>query len=647
LSLIAATIEGDLDCTGAALTGRDFVFSLNGDHLKVVGETRLGVDKMHNFTARSRVSFIDAEFGRGFSCDGARLLDPGVALVLDGSEFSNGVSLSVSTKSERFTARGTVSLVGATVRNDVDCRGALLMTGRRSLSLDRLTCEGGLRLSEAEEHRLVANGVVSFIGATLKGGVTCLGAEFRGKPFSLIGDYARVQGGLRIGGPDSGSQDENGGRYTIAYGGVRFVHATIEGDVDFVGTFLLGIPSEDSLSLDGCRVSGSVFLGADLLKRPAGRTTYRVRRRTFRFVTRGPVRLTGAHVDGGLRCDGGVFRKHPRQGVATEAESDAYEQPTGGLLASGLVVTQSFVWRPALARGELVLYQAQVDRLADNLNGWSALTAYDLREFRYARFRPDAPQSWAERRQWLARQQPFSPQPYRHLAQPYRDTGHEAEARDVEFEQEKQRRRRGAMSPLGRFHSRSLRMTIGHGLRPQRACVWLLGLYVVGVVMSSLAKDAGTLVPTSSAAIPILEAATPATGFVSPPSEPTPSEPPTSSTSTKGYNEKSPTPSRAPASGSPSGSKAGTASSPASGSPSAPRPQPSKCIPEYPCFNRFVYPLDVPVPLINFRQAQFWQPAFVSWEGRGLATFAWVGTFIGWLLSSLALAGATGLVRRR
>ena len=77
-----------------------------------------------------------------------------------------------------------------------------------------------------------------------------------------------------------------------------------------------------------------------------------------------------------------------------------------------------------------------------------------------------------------------------------------------------------------------------------------------------------------------------------------------------------------------------------------PAPTATSCISHYPCFNPFGYAIDTVIPLINVHQADFWGPnESVPW-GTAAVVIAYLGTGLGWILATLAVAGYTGLARR-
>ena len=56
--------------------------------------------------------------------------------------------------------------------------------------------------------------------------------------------------------------------------------------------------------------------------------------------------------------------------------------------------------------------------------------------------------------------------------------------------------------------------------------------------------------------------------------------------------------------------------------------------------NALMYSVDAFVPLIDFHQAKFWLPKAGVMRG-----YLWLHTIAGWTLTTLLLAGVTGLVR--
>ena len=86
---------------------------------------------------------------------------------------------------------------------------------------------------------------------------------------------------------------------------------------------------------------------------------------------------------------------------------------------------------------------------------------------------------------------------------------------------------------------------------------------------------------------------------------------------------------------------------PAQGQSAAAQTAAADCTNQYPCFNPWGYAIDTVIPIINVHQADFWGPNREAADPWGWSS-VWVvylGTGLGWLFATLAVAGYTGLVR--
>ncbi len=70
------------------------------------------------------------------------------------------------------------------------------------------------------------------------------------------------------------------------------------------------------------------------------------------------------------------------------------------------------------------------------------------------------------------------------------------------------------------------------------------------------------------------------------------------------------------------------------------------CVTGYPCFYPAGYAFDLVVPLINIRQADFWQANGHHWLGWAWELGTWVATALGWFLATLLVVGYSGLARQ-
>ena len=293
--LHSADITGQLNCTGAQLTGTDGDGNaLVAYGIKVGGGVFLGV----GFTAAGAVRLTGADITGQLGCGGAQLTGAdgdGNALVADGMKVSSGVFLD-----DGFTAAGAVRLTGADITGQLGCRGAQL-TGTDSdgnaLVAEGMKVSGGVFLDDG----FTAAGAVRLPGADITGQLGCGGAQLTG-----IGNdgNALVADGLKV----SGDVFLRGG-FTAA-GAVRLPGADITGQLGCRGAQLTGTDSDgNALVADGLKVGGGVFLDDG-------------------FTAAGAVRLHSADITGQLGCSGARL---------TGGDGDGNALVADGLKVSGVV----------------------------------------------------------------------------------------------------------------------------------------------------------------------------------------------------------------------------------------------------------------------------------------------------------------------
>jgi len=64
------------------------------------------------------------------------------------------------------------------------------------------------------------------------------------------------------------------------------------------------------------------------------------------------------------------------------------------------------------------------------------------------------------------------------------------------------------------------------------------------------------------------------------------------------------------------------------------------------CFNAGVYSLDAFLPIVNLHQEEYWLPAAIGGFGNFLCYYLWFHIMMGWVITTLLIAGLTGLARR-
>ncbi len=313
----------------------------------------------------------------------------------------------------------------------------------------------------------------------------------------------------------------------------------------------------------------------------------------------GEVRLPGAIIGGDLYCDGATLG---------EASDNA-------LVANGARIAGGFFWRRgASAHGLMDLTAAEIGRLCDDPNCWPEAGRLGLDRCRYGAFTGKGV-SAGERIDWLSRlwdpEYDFLPQPYEHCAKVLREMGHADDARDVLIEKERlqrRARRRKETGPLRwgmALRDWCLGWSVRYGQKPLRAAWYLLALWLLGVAAFQATWDAGAFKPNNAFVLRSADW----TGC---------------STDAGPY-----------------AFRKNTAGATQLG-----------CFQQttggrgYPEFNAWVYSLDVLFPLVQLEQQVHWVPNEdlwpTGWLARGLV---YLNILLGWVLSLLAVAGLSGLIK--
>jgi hypothetical protein len=75
-------------------------------------------------------------------------------------------------------------------------------------------------------------------------------------------------------------------------------------------------------------------------------------------------------------------------------------------------------------------------------------------------------------------------------------------------------------------------------------------------------------------------------------------------------------------------------------------PTGERCPQNIPCFNPVIYSLDVFLPIVDLRQESYWLPV-ANYPKRGLVEYYyWLHVILGWVFTTLSVAGLTGLVKK-
>ena len=414
-----------------------------------------------------------------------------------------------------------------------------------------------------------AKGEVSFASAQIGGQLSCEGATFENENGdALNAEGAEIRGHVSLDG-------------TTAKGEVHFLGAQIGGQLSCNGAIFEN-ENGHALNAQGAEVREGVFLRGTKAK--------------------GEVSFSSAQIGGELSCEGATFEN---------ADGHA-------LNAQGLSVADGLVWWEVTVKaGRVVLTSAHVKDLVDDFKGWPKSGQLFMDGFIYDKI-IGSDLSTKERIDWVTAgavsSDEFRPQPFTQLAKFYRETGHDASARDVLFERErlvrKYARRDRMRARLSLFNNPIVelfrwlfgdllvRWVVGYGHGPFRSLFWLIGLFVLAVIPAHYAWEEGSFAPNSG---PVLVSEDWKT-FAHLPDERNPAE----LWSIHGHPGQ-----------------------------------------DWETFNRYAYAADLVIPIIDFGQTDAWTPSTTRgpW-GWHLWWARWLFTAMGWLITALGAAAITGLLKR-
>jgi hypothetical protein len=471
LVLCGAQITGSLDLSYARIehpiTFRDCVF----DQPIVLAEARLGA----------------------LTLDGCAF--PGIDapnLEVDGDLGLSGVSSSRA-----------VRLTGAHLHRDVRLNGAHLRHGDDqdvALDADHLVVDGSVVGCAGLE----ASGTVTMAGARVNGSVRLEGATITaegGRAVAFYGD------GMTVG------QDFNGQGLRAA-GEMRLVDVAIASTLELRGATLVnagrvalrldraeissslycdnGFTAVGEVGAIGAHVKGSVYLNNSELGTPPPASGARA-------PGGAALRLVRTKIDGDFGCWEG-FVAHGPVDLARSSVAGEFRLVTTGLegypKAADLTNCQfaSVTLGGEPSAGYLDLAKAKADFFKDSAAYWQSGSIV-LDEFEYH----SIDMTWVtvrQREQWLTRAMEASrrkfggdrdgylPQPYEQLAAVYRRAGDDQAARRIQLAKY---RRHNRVTSWRRWPVKLWNLVqdgvIGYGYAPMRALAWLVGLFVLGVLL--------------------------------------------------------------------------------------------------------------------------------------------------------------------
>ncbi|HST49070.1 hypothetical protein [Jatrophihabitans sp.] len=562
---------------------------LSGSHLPGLDGTGSNVKYDLTFISgrvTGPTALINAVIGGQLDLTGSNFINPeGNAIDAGGARIHGDIFCKTG-----FRAEGEVLLRSATVGGQLVLTGGTFTNPNgRAIYADAARIGGGMFCRTGFR----AEGEVRLLGATIDQ-LELTGGTFANPHGDAINaDRIQVNGNIVC---RAGFRAE---------GEVRLLGATIGGQLSFTGGTFTN-PDDLAISMDGAQIDGDMVCRAG-------------------FRAEGGVRLLGATIGGQLDLTGGTFTNplgyaivadgaQVKEGLLCGAgfRAEGEVRLLGASIPGQLSLSECSVINPdgfaitadiaqigvlrlthinPESSGKVSLIGSHTGYLADDASSWQQFSIISLLDFTYDRV---ANTGWSpkSRVRWLKQDPEYRAQPYEHLAHTLRSQGHEREARDVMIA--KNRRRRQQLNLWRRLPEYLFDGLLAYGYRPlQRTLPALILLYAVGVFLFNSARHDHAVIATRA---PIHQAAA-----------------------------------------------AGTADRSASARPIVAT---THCPPDYPCFSPWAYTADVLIPLISTHQTDFWAVSGSTKVGFRTTVYSWIASALGWVLTTAAALGFTGLIRR-
>lgn len=470
-----AEIDGDFECSGARLRVTDG-WALNCSSAVFRGAVRLNYDRpsKRRFVAIGGVTLFAAKIDGDLDCSGGGVKDIDAnAFDLRAATIAGDVYLCQSWGAEnephpRFLAKGSVFLSAANIGGHLNLSGGNFKNKAQSLyaanikvARDAFICQPKYDDGDVG-NRFEAVGPAIFDAAEIGGDLNCEGAAFDSGDegparFALSCNSIKVGGSVLLR-ELVGEKEGTGDRFTSA-GGVTFYGAKIHVNFDCSGAVLnnKGGVALDCAEID---VAGCVFLSHS--DRGESLKSY------------GQVLFNGARVGLQFNCIGGEFTNNsPSKNLDSRAEfaltidnsvikdtlflgPDEDELDSKAARINGSLSLQGSVVRELIDYG-FVTEDATTQALTvESANGVALKCVMALDGFIYERLGGTSVLSATSRRRWLERQPSdhradhFRHQPFEQLAKVLRSMGHDADARRIAtFEEQDLTRLLGRKRQLG------------------------------------------------------------------------------------------------------------------------------------------------------------------------------------------------------
>ena len=628
VSLVGAIIGGNLHCEKGTFLGSEGI-ALLAENIEVKGNVLLS----SGFHATGQVSLMEAIIGGSLYCNDGYFdySKEEYVLIIQSAEIKGSFLLRNS------IVKGTVWLMRAIISGALECSGTFYGANEIALQADSSKIKGSVSLKN-----IYMSGAVELTGANIGGNFTCDSGEFSGsgtKP-ALILQGAEIKGCfflhkslvngilwlIRI---TIGVNFECHNSRIYGFNGDAIVveNAEIKGAFTVINSYVNG-----TLSLLGTSIDSDLKCEQGVFENPEGSAIVaknaQVKGDFFLFDSHvnGTVFLVGATIDGRFACENSSFYGFEKIAINALSSDIGTVLLSNGFRGRGEVLFYNATIKDTLymehklpltfAKFALKLFSINslagilfwqhfnslildlqfttTRTLEDSEESWPQSGSLKLNGFNYKKISSNSPITSDQRLKWLRlqNQETFFPQPYEQLAQVLQTSGHEQAATEVLIGKQEDRRHYGNLNCISWWWNWFLGFFIDHGYHPYKALLFALVFVTLGTRLFSWGYSQNLISPSH------IET------FESPPT-------------------------------------------------SASR----QVAEDYPKFNPLIYSLDVFIPIMDLHQQNYWLPnanrgtevpllLFRCTTGSLLRWYFWIHIVWGWILTSLWVAGFTGLVRR-
>lgn len=265
LHFLWCTVEDELKFFAAEMKGLFIFGGILRKGLLADGVTVHGPVFIQKTRSDGAIRLIGAELERNIDLSGTELTGSGIILALDGARIRGSAFMH-----NGFRSSGEVHMLNARVGGDLGFNGALLTAAGRALSLDKITVDGNVSLAawvdpDGSKTVFHSDGSVNLLSAQIRGDLDCDGADLAATGISLNLSTAQIRGhvylrnGLKARGQLNmhsmnvgNSIDLSGSTLTESNSAICLQEATVRGTVSLCGNFSsFGMVDVQSAQIEG------------------------------------------------------------------------------------------------------------------------------------------------------------------------------------------------------------------------------------------------------------------------------------------------------------------------------------------------------------------------------------------------------------